>query len=525
MNSREGTYSARTFQQTGEPGPERASASVVQHGFDVLIDSVLDYAFITFDLDSRITSWNAGATRILGYSEAEILSQPGALFFTLEDRRNGEVERELASALQEGRAEDERWHLRKDGSVFWGSGVTTLLRDGSGQPVGFAKVFRDLTSQRAAQEALRESENRFRLFADNVRDHALFQVNPAGRISDWNSGAERLFGYTAPEILGHPVYELFPPEDRAIGYPEQELAATLERGQMQDARWLLRRDGTRFFAAWVTHPMYDDAGHLRGYAKVLRDETDRFETEELRRREEEQERTDLLRVVETTGAELDRTKDELRALAGSLMKAQEEERRWVARELHDDVSQGLAILEMQLALIQGQPEIPSDLNAQFERLRSQINAVSERVRTLSHRLHPSILDHLGLLPALRSLGSDFQERQNITVHLISFPLARAVPLPVASALYRVAQEALRNVAKHAPGSLVTLRVTEREDELELSIHDNGPGFDPIAVKHQNGLGLVSMEERIRLLGGSFALYTKPGGGTQITVRVPIAGGA
>ncbi len=522
MNSPEDISSPGVSQERRQQGTGGTSASFLEHRFNLLVDSVVDYAFITFDLDDRITSWNPGATRILGYSEGEILSHSGALFFTPEDRRNGEVEKELATAKREGRAEDERWHVRKDGSLFWGSGVMTLLRDDSGQPQGFAKIFRDLTRQKTAEDALRESENRFRLFVDNVRDHALFQIDPSGRVSGWNSGAQKLFGYTAAEILGCSLDKLFPPEDREAGYPAQELASTLQQGQMQDARWLLRRDGTRFFAVWATHPIHDDTGQLRGYAKVLRDETDRLHQEEFRRQEEEQERKQLQRAVETTGAELDRTKDELRALAASLMRAQDEERRRVARELHDDVSQGLAILEMQLSLIQTQPELPDNVRSELERLRSRITVVSEGVRTLSHRLHPSILDHLGLVPALRNLGADFAKHQNLTFHLISFPLQRTIPLPVASALYRIAQESLRNVAKHAPGSLVTLRVTEGEKDLELSIHDNGPGFDAAAVKAQNGLGLISMEERVRLVGGTFALFTKPGGGTQITLRVPHA---
>ncbi|MFL6447124.1 MAG: PAS domain S-box protein [Bryobacteraceae bacterium] len=497
----------------------QTARSLLQDRFDVLIDCVVDYAFMTLDLESRVTSWNRGAERILGYSEGEILSRSSALFFTPEDQEKGEPGKELAVATRDGRAEDERWHVKKDGSRFWASGVMTLLRDQSGQPLGFVKIFRDLTSSKTAQEALQESENRFRLFVENVRDHALFQVDPSMRISVWNSGAERLFGYSAHEIVGRPFRELFPLEDREAGYPEQELIRTLAEGQMQDARWLLRRDGTRFFAAWVTHPVYDD-GQLRGYAKVLRDETETLRAEELRRRQEEQERAHLQKAVETQGAELDRTKEELRALAASLLTAQDEERRHVARELHDDVSQRLAVLEMHVSLLQSQPEMPDALKQQLEGLTNEITKVSEGVRTLSHGLHPSMLEHLGLIPALRSLGSEFEKVQSFTFHLISFPLQRTIPLSVASTLYRIAQEALRNVAKHAPGSLVTVRVTEDEHELHLSIHDNGPGFDPASTATHHGLGLISIEERVRLVGGKLALSAKPGGGTRIDVTVP-----
>jgi PAS domain S-box-containing protein len=369
---------------------------------------------------------------------------------------------------------------------------------------------------------MQESENDFHLFVDNLRDLAVFEIDPSRRISGWNHGAERLFGYTAAEIVGHPLHALFPPEDSESGFPEHELASSLGNGPVQDGGWLSRRDGTRFFAAWVTHAIYDDAAQLRGYVKVLRDETETLQSEEFRRVHEEHERAHLRHAVETTGAELDRTKDELRALAASLMRAQDEERRRVARELHDDVSQGLALLEMQLSQFQSQPEVSDSLKHQLEGLRTQITAVCEGVRILSHALHPSMLEHLGLVPALRSLGSEFEKVHNLTFHLISFPLQRAIPLPVAFTLYRIAQEGLRNVAKHAPGALVTMRVTEDDNELHLSIQDNGPGFDPAVNKAHDGLGLISMEERTRLVGGNFALYTKPGGGTQIAVTVPHA---
>src|SRR3954468_17555511 len=139
-----------------------------QHHFQVFSERVTDYAFITFDLESRITSWSRGAERLLGYSEAEILGQPGSIFFTPEDRLAGAAEQELATAQREGCAEDERWHIRRDGSRFWGSGVMTAHRDGQDHLQGYSKIFRDLTARRVIEERLRDSEERFRLFSDNV---------------------------------------------------------------------------------------------------------------------------------------------------------------------------------------------------------------------------------------------------------------------------------------------------------------------------------------------------------------------
>src|SRR4051795_2412317 len=256
------------------------TARTAQHQFRVFSERVTDYAFITFDPENRITSWSRGAERILGYAEAEILGQPGSIFFTPEDRLAGGDEQELATARQEGCAEDERWHVRRDGSRFWGSGLMTAHRDSQGHLQGYSKVFRDLTSRRVIEERLRDSEERFRLFSDNVTDYALVPVDVAGNVSGWNTGAERTFGYPEPEIVGQPVRLFFTPEDREKGESEKDLSRALSQGRAEDERWMVRRDSRRFWARWVTTPMRDKMGDLRGFAKVLRDETERKELQE-----------------------------------------------------------------------------------------------------------------------------------------------------------------------------------------------------------------------------------------------------
>ena len=367
--------------------------------FRLLSESVTDYAFITFDPENGITSWSAGAEKLLGWKEAEVLGQSGAIFFTPEDRERCEVEKEIDQALRYGRAEDDRWHVRKDGSRFWASGVMTAVRDESGRHVAFAKVLRDLTerkrveaavreseeifrsalevdtvgviffdaegrylrvndaflrmtgytceeivdgrmswrditpsewvpiSERAAaqlqdsgkteayekeyvrkdgsriralfagkklregefvefmidmterqraESALRESEQHFRLYVQNVQEYALFQTDPEGRVTSWNPGAERVFGYTSAEMLGQDVSRLLTPEDRAAEVFKREIGRVQASNQAEEnARYLVRKDGSRFWAQWVTEPVHDEAGQLRGVAKVLRDETER----------------------------------------------------------------------------------------------------------------------------------------------------------------------------------------------------------------------------------------------------------
>lgn len=514
MNPSEPPYSRLPDQpKSGKNRPE------LQAHFDLLVSSVVDYAFITYDLENRVTGWNTGAERILGYTDAEIIGQNGAIFFTPEDRAKGDVEKEAETARTEGRAENERWHVKKDGSRFWGSGVMTLLRDEHGEPQGFAKVMRDLTERKQAEEALRQSEERFRLLVENVRDHALFQLDPEGRIVGWNIGAERLFGYQADEIIGTPVGQLFLPKDRQRGAPEQELSQALVKGQFEDERFMLRKDGSQFYARWVTHPAYDESGQLRGFARVLQDETQRKRAEDERRQRQQAERHWLESQVQSTNLQLDQTKEELRAIAGQLITAQEEERRRIAREIHDDLGQQLALLEIEVVQLRRRFELLEPVRTEFDRLRNRLTALSDEVRKFSHRLHPSVLEDVGLEAALRDLIQQFEQAHGMAVRLVN-ELPRRLPLQVANAFYRIAQEALRNVSKHAPNALVRINLSQIGDGLRLTIHDDGPGFSPESVRAKGGLGLVSMQERARLIGGMFVVRSAPSQGTEIEVTVP-----
>lgn len=498
-----------------------AASPLSSADFALLLDAVVDYAFITLGLDNRITAWNRGAERLLGYCESEILNQSAAVFFTPEDRAAGAVEREIETARRDGSASDERWHVRKDGSTFWASGVLTLVRDERGCPRGYVKVMRDLTAARQAGEALRQSEEALRLFVENVRDQALFLVDPQARVASWNSGAERLFGYNACEILGRPVQLLIPPQDGGDGYAERELSRALAQGRVEGERWLARRDGTQFFAAWVTYRMTDEAGNLRGFANVLRDETERLHVEQERRWGDELERAELRSAVDTTGAELDHAKEDLRALSERLITTQEEERGRIARELHDDVGQRLALLENGMGRIAGALALPDRLAAELGRLRDDVASIAELVRGVSHRLHPSILEHMGLVPALRSLVEEFRSGHAPHPRFIVGAPPDELPLSAATAVYRITQEALRNVARHAPGALATVTLSQEPSALTLRIDDDGPGFRPEAVAAAGkGLGLVSMRERARMVNGSVTVQSAPGAGVHVEMRIP-----
>jgi PAS domain S-box-containing protein len=513
----------RLKRQLAECEGAREAAESANGRFHLFENAVEDYAFITFDPENRVTGWNRGAERILGYDEASILGKPGSIFFTPEDRARGEDRRELILARAEGRAEDERWHVRQDGRRFWASGVLTPLTDEAAHLVGYCKVLRDLTVRREAEQKLRESEERFRLFVENVSDYALIQVDQQSNVALWNVGAERIFRYTQNQILGQPVSVLFTPEDNALREPERDLGHALTDGRAEYERYLVRKGGIRFWARWVTTPMRDSEGHLRGFAKVVHDETERKLAQEERDRLANLERDLLERQVRSKAQELDRTKEELRALAASLLTAQEDERRRIARELHDDFQQRLALVEMNIARLR--QTLPADQRhprAELNRVEGALSTMSNDLRRLSHQLHPAILEDLGLGAALTRLVEDFQLNREQPVRFEARNIPKQIPAVVGIGLYRVVQEALRNIAKHARDASVTITMTGNSDLLRLSIQDNGPGFTPSDVRFRGGLGLISMYERASLIGADLRVASEPGNGTKVELEVPLA---
>ena len=495
----------------------------VEQRFEDFANSARDFAFITLDLNSNVVGWNKGAERLLGYSETEILGKSGALFFTPEDVASGEPEREIATARAQGRADDERWHVRKDGRRFWGSGAMTLLRGPSGEVRGYAKVMRDYTEQRKRVEALRVSEERFRLLVENVRDCALFPVDVEGKISDWSPGAERIFGYSASEVLGRSAFELFPAEQETKDILHSDLDKAAQHGGASADAWMVRKDGSRFFARWVTNAIRDEAGQLIGYTKVLRDETERRRREEQREEQLQHDRELLEGQVRFTTSALDRTKEELEDLAGQLLNAQDTERRTIARDLHDHLAQRLALVDIKITQLRtGLPDTLGRLQVELGRIQEHVCQLADEVRGLSHRLHPSTLEHIGFVPALNSLVREFHSGRSNPVQIDSTDFFEEGLQPaVRGVLYRISEEALRNVQRHAGDVPVKITLYRSPESVRLEIQDKGPGFSQDAVKSRRTLGLISMAERARLVGGTLTVRSIPGEGARVEVAVPI----
>ena len=241
----------------------------------LLINSVVDCAIYTLSLEGRVLTWNSGAVRLKGYSADEILGHSFSKFYTPEDIQGGLPERALRVARETGRFGLEGWRVRKDGTQFWALAVIDAICDEHGDVIGFAKVTRDITERQKATEALIESERRFRRLVDAVIDYAIFQLDTEGRITTWNSGAQRIKGYTAQEIIGQHFSRFYTDEDRAAGVPARALAQAAETGRFETEGYRVRKDGTKFWASVVIDAIRGDDGQLVGFAKVTRDITDK----------------------------------------------------------------------------------------------------------------------------------------------------------------------------------------------------------------------------------------------------------
>ncbi len=253
--------------------------------YRLLVHGVQDYAVFLLDREGYIVSWNRGAERLKGYAAHEIIGKHFSVFYPQEAIERRWPQQELKICREAGRLEDEGWRLRKDGSRFWADVIITALHDETGELRGFSKVTRDLTERRGQEEALRQSEERFRLLVESVRDYAIFMLDPEGRVTSWNAGAERIHGYKAPEIIGRHLATFYPQDAVEKKWPEQELAMAREHGRFEEEGVRVRKDGATFWASVAVTPIYDGDGVLIGYAKVTRDLTDHKRVETLEKAE------------------------------------------------------------------------------------------------------------------------------------------------------------------------------------------------------------------------------------------------
>jgi len=370
---------------------------------------------------------------------------------------------------------------------------------------------------------------------DQVKDYAIFVNDLEGRIVTWNKGAEKLFGYTPAEVIGQDMRILYTPEDRADRIPEKEMETSVREGCADDERWHIRKDASRFFASGVQTPLYDRSGNHTGYAKIARDLTERIVAQdELRKayesvEEKIQERTngisdsnEALRLEIVQHREAERLRS---ILLRRIVKAQEEERKRIARDIHDNIGQQMTALQLRLKLLLDKYEQDPSIAGDLAELQSIADRIDSDADFLAWELRPSVLDDLGLAAATEKFLREWSEHFGVSGEFAKVGLDGDRLLPECEInLYRIAQEALNNISKHARATHVSVLLERRDNIINLIIEDNGKGFvtsrEAVFTGDDRGIGLLSMKERAELIGGTFEIESTAGGGTTVFVRIP-----
>ena len=252
----------------------------------LLIDNLRDFGVFALTVDGRVASWNASAQRLKGYTAEEALGSNLERFFPREAVEHNVPQWLLERARADGRVEHHGWLLRKNGTRFWGDLIITPIIDGHGKLRGFSNIARDLTDRKQAEEAVRQSEEQFRLLIES-QEYAVFLTSPDGVIENWNRAAQRLEGYRAHEIIGTSFSQLFPADELASGIPADLMSEAARMGTKNYEGWLLRKGGTQFWGLLTVSAVEDESGHLRGYSMLARDVSERKRTEQALRESEE----------------------------------------------------------------------------------------------------------------------------------------------------------------------------------------------------------------------------------------------
>jgi len=373
------------------------------------------------------------------------------------------------------------------------SSVTLLVL---GVAVLTSAVDRRFAAQRLQLDA---SEQRYQSLIEGVRDYAIFMLTPDGHVASWNLGAERTKGYRANEIVGRHFSCFYPEEDIRDGKPERQLMTATAEGRVEDEGWRVRKDGSRFWASVVVTALRDDEGRLQGFSRVTRNITERK-----------------------------RAEDSVRELSGRLLQIQDEERRHFARELHDSAGQMLAALSMNLAPLETEASKIGPNAANL--VRESVNLVGElskQVRTISHLLHPPLLDEVGLSSALRLYVEGFAERSKIAVDLEIPSNFGRLSRDWETTIFRIVQESLTNIHRHSGSQVARIHVYRSETEVRVEVQDAGTGISPqkrseMESTGKTGVGIRGMRERLRQLGGTLEIGTVPDGtGAIVIARLPI----
>jgi hypothetical protein len=498
-----------------------------QEYFRLLVSGVREHAIFLLDTGGYIRTWNAGAEAIKGYRAEEIIGQHFSRFYLPDEVGAGKPARELEIAQAEGHYREEGWRVRKDGSTFWASVVLSAIRDEAGQLTGYLKITRDLTDKKRAEDALRESEERFRLMVEAVEDYAIFMIDPEGYILSWNPGAERIKGYTAADVIGTRFHfsRFYPREDVEAGKPARELAIAVEKGRYEEEGWRVRKDGSTFWACVTLTPIRDAKGTLRGFAKVTQDLT--------RRLRAEQQQLQLLSEKTARGEaeKANQIKDEFLAVLSHELRTPLNAIVGWAHLLRSSSSLGPTQVGRGLEAIERNATIQTQIV-------SDVLDVS-RMTSGKVRLNPRRIDPRDVVSAAIDTVRPAADAKRIDLRA-SLPKTPVFVYADADRLQQVVWNLLQNAVKFTPaGGRAEARLVRRDSHVEITITDTGMGieaeflpqvFDTFRQADSSssrrhgglGLGLAIVKRLVELHGGRVEARSEgPGKGTTVSVRLPL----
>jgi len=493
--------------------------------FELLIDAVKDYAIYLLDADGRIATWNTGAQLFKGYTPEEIIGQHFSVFYTPEDRAAGQPARALATAASEGRFETEGWRVRKDGTRFWTHVVIDPVIAEDGVLIGYAKITRDVSDRRAVDQALYESEQRFRLLVQGVHDYAIYMLDPDGNITNWNAGAEAIKGYKAGEIVGRHFSVFYTPEDRAAGAPARALATALREGRFEGEAQRVRKNGERFWANVVIDPIRDETGRLLGFAKVTRDVTEkrRAQAEIDRAREALVQAQKMEAIGRLTGGvahDFNNLLTVIRASADFLRRPDlsEEKRTRYVDAIAATAERAAALTSQLLAFARRQPLKPEvfDLGARLRGLQQIVDAT----------LGAAVEFELKVPEAVQLVEADPSQFETAILNMIinardAMPRGGAITVACGAA---TGVPAIRGHAA-ANGDFVTVAISDTgtgmSDDTLLRVFE--PFFTTKAIDKGTGLGLSQVYGFAKQSNGEIDVVSQEGVGTTFTLYLPRAG--
>jgi PAS domain S-box-containing protein len=479
--------------------------------FQLAIEQTKDYAIFLLDATGHVMSWNLGARRMKGYAPEEIIGRHFSAFYTREAVDRGWPAHELRVAAMEGRFEDEGWRVRKDGSRFWANVIITALRDEDGKLVGFSKITRDVTDRKLHEEALAQSEERFRLLVEGVLDYAIYMLDPEGIITSWNLGAQRIKGYTAQEIIGKHFSRFFIQEDVEGGKPWEELATARRYGRCEVEGWRVTKTGSRFWARVVITALHDPTGRLRGFAKVTQDLSQKRYIQDL-----EAASKNVSEFVAVLAHEL------RNPLAPSMAAVQVIENTPAGHPAHEAMQKTIARQSAHLS------RLVDDLLDISRVTRGELVIASERIE----------LSDVARQAAETAAPAIENARHQLEMRFASQPVYVDGD---AQRLAQLTANLLNNAARYTPpGGRITLTTRAEGAWGVLTVRDTGRGIEaewldrifemfvqgrPILERVGGGLGIgLALSRRIaELHGGSLRAFSEGADkGSEFTLRLPLA---